>query len=163
MYMYIYVYINIYRHTYIYMYIVCAPWGLRLQWPAPVPRIVASRFRIRRQPPKSPAREIERKNAILTPDICPCRPELDNENVSREIERKNAILTPDICPCRPELGNENLFGENEPENAILTPDICPCRDSNSWDLPPAGFRVRIPVQLTQGYKTDPIMTCKNST
>jgi len=26
-----------------------------------------------------------------------------------------------------------------------------------------GFRVRIPVQLTQGYKTDPIMICKNST
>jgi len=26
-----------------------------------------------------------------------------------------------------------------------------------------GFRVRIPVQLTQGYKTDPIMLCKNST
>jgi len=25
-----------------------------------------------------------------------------------------------------------------------------------------GFRVRIPVQLSQGYKTDPIMICKNS-
>jgi len=25
-----------------------------------------------------------------------------------------------------------------------------------------GFRVRIPVQLTQGYKTDLIMICKNS-
>jgi len=24
-------------------------------------------------------------------------------------------------------------------------------------------RVRIPVQLTQGYKTDPFMICKNST
>jgi len=26
-----------------------------------------------------------------------------------------------------------------------------------------GFRARIPVQSTQGYKTDPIMICKNST